>query len=33
MGHTEELAKQNTFNTLDPFVLDDGAVFLLEVDA
>ena len=27
MGHTEELAKQNTFNNLDPYN-DDDAVFL-----
>ena len=33
VGHTEELAKQHTLNTLDPYVLDDNAVFLLEVDA
>ena len=31
MGHTEELAKQNTFNNLDPYDDDDTAVFLLEV--
>ena len=30
-GHTEELAKQNTFNNLDPYDDDDTAVFLLEV--
>ena len=29
-GHTEELAKQNTFTTSTP-VQDDAAVFLLEV--
>ena len=31
MGHTEELAKQNTFNNLDPYDDDVAAVFLLEV--
>ena len=33
VGHLEELAKKHTLNTLDPCVLDDNAVFLLEVDA
>ena len=32
MGHLEELAKKHTFNTLDPCVLDDDAIFLLVDD-
>ena len=32
VGHTEELAKQNTFNNLDPYD-DDDAIFLHTDDA